>query len=74
MSLFYHCLVSMLRGVLIFTHISMYKYKKLVDPILCVKLFLRTHYAHICAYALLINEGTKSGVSDKGRRAVLVVL
>ncbi len=46
----------MLRVVLIFTHIPMYKYK-LVDPTLCVKLFLRTHYAHICVYALLINEG-----------------
>ncbi len=34
----------------------MYKYK-LVDPTLCVKLFLRPHYAHIWAYTLLINEG-----------------
>ncbi len=46
----------MLRGVLIFTHISTHKYK-LVNPILYVKLFLRSHYAHICVYALLINEG-----------------
>ncbi len=38
------------------SHISTYKYK-LVDPTLCVKLSLRPHYAHICAYARLINEG-----------------
>ncbi len=37
-------------------YISTYKYK-LVDPTLCVKLFLRPHYAHICVYAQLINEG-----------------
>ncbi len=55
---FYHKIfcVSILRVVLIFTHIPTYKYK-LVDPTLCVKLFLRTHYTHICVYALLINEG-----------------
>ncbi len=34
----------------------MYKYK-LVDPKLWVILFLHTHYAHICVYTLLINEG-----------------
>ncbi len=56
--LFYHYIicVNMLRGVLMFTNISTYKYK-LVNPILYVKLFLCTHYAHICAYALLIIEG-----------------
>ncbi len=40
------------RCAYIYTH----KYK-LVNPILYMKLLLRTHYAHICAYALLINEG-----------------
>lgn len=45
--------------VLIFTHISTYKYK-LVDHTICVKLCVITLYAHICAYALLINEGPGS--------------
>ncbi len=39
----------------IYSH-STYKYK-LVNHTICVKLCLRTHYPHICAYALLINEG-----------------
>jgi len=46
----------MLRGVLIFTHSSTYKYN-FVNPTLCLKLFLLTHYAQIYSYAPLINEG-----------------
>ncbi len=56
---FIKCIEKVLYFVLIFTHIPTYKYK-LVDHTLCMKLCLCTHYAHICAYALLINEGPGS--------------
>ena len=45
----------MVRAVLKFTHVPKNKYK-LINSIICVGMFLCTLYAHICAYARLINE------------------
>ncbi len=60
----------MLRVVLIFTHIPTSKYK-LVDPTLCVKLFSCTHYAHICACTLLINEGPEDSSALRNQYIII---
>ncbi len=56
--------------LLIFTHISMYKHK-LVNPILYVKLFLRTRYVLMTARSAIVHNNSSLNCRPDAKRNIL---